>query len=345
MAVDIRLLLIGMGNLGRRFCDIIEAKNNTLQQRYGYRLLVVGAADSRGTAVDPAGLDLQQLSAIKMRGGSVADLPNVGHRGEPAIELIRRCPADILCEASPVNLSQGGEPGLSHIRLALEQGLHVVTPNKGPLVLAFQELHALAKQHQRQLRFDGTVAGGLPAIYLGQRDLRGAEIQRIEAVPNLATGFIMDLLAEGLSWEEARIRGRREGVLEDDASWDIDGWDAAAKLVIMVNALMDYPARLEDVCRQGIADITAKDVWEARREGKDIKVLALADRLADGSVSMQVQPIPLPAKHPLAGLGPKEMGVVYYTDIYGVITAKIEELTPVPSAATMLRDILDILEH
>ncbi len=342
MTQTVRILLIGLGNLGRRFCDLLVEKGPEVEARYGLRLLLVGAADSRGVAYDPAGLDPAQVAALKRAGATVADLPDAGRPGIPALDLVREAEADVLCEASPVNLRQRAEPGLSHVRAALARGLHVVTPNKGPLVLAYRELHDLAARHGVRLRFDGTVAGGLPALYIGQRDLRGGTVTRIEAVPNLCTGYVLDLLGEGLSWEEATARARAEGVLEADPSFDLEGWDAAAKLVILVNAVMGIPATLEAVDRRGIVGISGEEVRRAQREGQVVKLVATAERRPDGGADLRVAPVPLPGDHFLARLGRKQMGVVYHTDIYGTLMAAVDEPTPMPSAATMLRDLLDI---
>lgn len=337
----VRILLVGLGNLGRRFCDLLVEKGPHIEARYDLRLLLVGVADSRGVAYDSNGLDPARVSAIKQAGGTIADFPHAGRVGQ-AIELLAQGGADLLCEASPVNLRQGAEPGLSHVRTALERGMHVVTPNKGPLVVAYRELHALAARQGVQLRFDGTVAGGLPALYIGQRDLRGAVIRLIEAVPNLVTGYVLELLADGLTWEGALEQARAAGVLEADPSFDLDGWDAAAKLVILVNAVMDFPARLEDVDRTGITGLRGEDVLAARRDDQVYKLLATADRRADGGLALRVAPVPLPADHFLAHLGRKQMGIIYHTDIYGILMAAIEERTPLPSAATMLRDIIHV---
>ena len=342
MAQTIRILLVGLGNLGWRFCDLLVEKGPQVETHYGLRLLLVGAADSRGSAYDPDGLDPARISVIKQAGGTIAELPGVGRPGQAAVQLVAHGEADLLCEASPVNLDQGAEPGLTHVRTALERGLHVVTPNKGPLVLAYKELHDLAARQAVQLRFDGTVAGGLPALYVGQRDLRGAVVQRIEAVPNLVTGYILELLGDGLKWEKALERAHAEGVLEADPSLDLEGWDAAAKLVILVNAVMEIPARLEDVDRTGITGLGGADVREARAVGQVYKLLATAERRADGRADLRVVPTIMPSGHFLAGLGRKQMGVIYYTDIYGTIMIASEEPTPLPSAATMLRDIIDI---
>ena len=337
MVRTVRVLLVGLGNLGRRFCDLLVEKGTHVEARYGLRLLLVGAADSRGAAYSPLGLDPARISALKQTGCSVASLPHVGRRNQTGTELIASAEADLLCEASPVNLRQGAEPGLTHIRTALEHTLHVVTPNKGPLTLAYSELHALAARHGVQLRFDGTVAGGLPAISIGQRDLRGATITAIEAVPNLSTGYVLELLGDGLTWEEATAQARAEGVLEADPSLDLEGWDAAAKLVILANSVMSIPARLEDVERVGITGLSGEQVRAARQQGRTYKLVA---RGSDSG--LRVAPIPLPSDHFLARLGRKQMGVIYYTDIYGTLMTAIEEPTPLPSAATMLRDILDV---
>jgi homoserine dehydrogenase len=238
--------------------------------------------------------------------------------GWSALDLLSFAEADLLLEASPVNLEQGAEPGLSCIRTAMRRGMHVVTPNKGPMVLAYRELHDLAAEQGVELRFDGTVAGGLPVLYLAQRDLRGALVHHIEAVPNLVTGYVMDMLAEGTSWDDALASARQEGVLEADASWDLDGWDTAAKLLILVNALpdSDKPARLEDVARTGIMALDPVELRSARERGERYRLLARAERRPDGEYTLSVAPTPLPAEHPLGKLGRKQMGVLFSTDIW-----------------------------
>ncbi|MGC9395215.1 MAG: homoserine dehydrogenase [Anaerolineae bacterium] len=338
----IRYVLVGLGNLGRRFCEVIAEKEALLRERYGLELVLVGAADSRGVAYDANGLDPTQVAQIKQGGGSVGEYPGAGRAGWNALSLVEAAEADLLLEALPVYLDKGAEPGLSCMRAAMRKGMHVVAPDKGPLVVAYRELHELAKANGVQLRFDGTVAGGLPAINLGARDLRGAIVQCIEAVPNLVTGYVMDMLADGVAWDEALERARAEGVLEADPSWDLDGWDAAAKLVILTNAVLEYSATLDDVQRDGIAVVGAEALAAARQRGERYRLLARAERQPDGSYALSVTPTPLSPEHPLGRLGRKQMGVVYTTDIYGVITAIIDEPNPIPSAMTMLRDVLDI---
>lgn len=338
----IRLVVTGLGNLGRRFLEIILDKDVYLSKHYNLKLSVVGVADSRGVAYNPNGLDIAAIVQCKQAGSSVGTLPGVGRMDWDALSLVKEADADILLEAMPVNLKQGAEPALSCIRTALQKGLHVVTPNKGPLVVAYAELHELAKQNGVQLRFDGTVAGGLPAINLGSRDLRGAVVYRLEAVPNLVTGYVMDMLSQGLTWDEAKAKARQEGVLEADPSWDLEGWDAVAKLVILANSVLGIPAKMEDVTRTGITHMDVDELSSALERNYRYRLLARAELRDNGGYNLSVAPVPLSSEHPLGRLGQKQMGVVYHTDIYGTITAIIDEPNPVPSAATMLRDLLDI---
>lgn len=340
--IDVRLLLIGLGNLGRRFCEIVVERESLLAERYGLRLLLVGAADSRGAACDPAGLDMAAIARLKRGGGTIGDYPGVGRRKWEALGLVESCEADALLEASPVNLDRGAEPALSCIRMAMQKGMHVVTPNKGPLVVAFRALHELARRRGVSLRYDGTVAGGAPALNVGCRDLRGARVRMIEGVPNLTTGFVMDLLAEGVSWEQAAAMARDAGVLEGDGAWDLEGWDAAAKLVILANAVMGLDAHIEDVARAGVASVPVTELTAARARGERYRQLVRAEMRSDGGWTLSALPTPLSPDHPLGHLGSKQMGVVYTSDIYGEITLIIEEREPIPSAATMLRDLLDI---
>jgi homoserine dehydrogenase len=337
----VRLIVSGLGNIGARFIAILNAKQAHLRTKYGLVLQVVGAADSRGTVADAAGLDLSTIVQLKEQGQSVAAYPALGRPGHTALELVEQLDAEVLCEATPVNLEHG-EPGLSCIRAALGRCMHVVTANKGPLVLAYDELLAKASEQGVELRFCGTVAGGLPAINLGQRDLAGATIERVEALPNLTTSFILGQMTQGQSYEQALAAAQAQGCAEADPTLDVEGWDAAVKLVILANSVLGFSATLDEVSVQGITALTQADLEQANAKDQVIKLVASAVREAE-DYRLSVAPTALPRTHPLAKLSGQQMGVVYYTDIYGVIEAAITETEPTPSAATLLRDILGIL--
>jgi homoserine dehydrogenase len=338
-------LLMGLGNVGRRFLELVDLKRDLLKLELELELVLVGAADTSGAAICANGLDPRKVVQLKTKGQGVAEYPDWGRPGLSALEMIQAadaiCDCGLLLEASPANLTDG-QPGLGCIEEALGRGMHVVTANKAPLVLAFPHLMGLARACGVQLRFDATVAGGLPAVNLGQRDLAVAHIQRMEGVLNLTTNYILTRMADdGLSYDEALADAQAAGHAETDPSLDVEGWDAANKLVILAHSALGYPATLDDVSVEGILGVTAKMLSQSAAEEKRIKLVAVAEEEGDG-YRLSVQPTWLDAKHALAQLGPKQMGIVYHTDISGVISAAIVEETPVPTASAMLRDVVDI---
>ena len=339
---SIHIVVVGLGNIGRRFLSILDRKAHHLLKHYGLTFRLVGAADSRGAAFDPEGLNIATVVDLKQEKRTVAEYPARGRPGMTSLELLQHVQADALCEATPVNLEHG-EPGLSCMQTAMNLEMHVVTANKGPLVLAYHELMALAREKGVQLRFCGTVAGGLPAINLGQRDLAGATIYRLEALPNLTTSFILDKIAHGMTYDQALAAAQAQGCAEADPSLDVEGWDAASKLVILANSVLNVRATLKDVQVQGITDVTLADLEQAKAKGQVIKLVASAVQQDEG-YALTVAPTSLPADHPLAQLSGQQMGIVYYTDVFGTISATILEEEPIPSAATMLRDLLSIVQ-
>jgi homoserine dehydrogenase len=337
----VRFLLIGAGNVGRRFLELVQSKGVTLRERLGLELVLVGVADSSGVARNREGLSIPEIVALKRDGRGVAEHPKWGVRAGTALEMMRAQGADLLLEASPANMVDG-QPALGCIEEALAGGMHVVTANKAPLVLAFPRLAELAWDNGVQLRYDATVTGGLPAVNIGQRDLAAADIYRLEGVLNLTTNYILTRMAQdGLSYEEALAHAQAAGHAETDPTLDVEGWDAANKLVILANSVLGFPATLDDVEVMGITRIGGDALSAAATRGQRIKLVATAE--ADGDrYLLSVRPTYLPVGHPLAQLGPKQMGIVYHTDISGSISAAIVEETPVPTASAVLRDVVEI---
>lgn len=341
MAEQIRFVLIGLGNIGRNLLDILVHRQKQIEADFGLKFVLVGAADSSGAAVNPAGLDMARVRDLKLGGEGIADYPDFGRAGMVALEVLEAVRAEVLVDASPTNL-RTGEPGLSAVRFALNAGMDVVMADKGPLVLAYDELISLARQMEVEVCFSGTVAGGLPTVNLGVRDMAGSGILRVEGIFNGTTNYILTRMEqEQISYEEALAGAQKAGIAEADPTLDVDGWDAANKLVIIANSALKRPTKLSDVTVEGIRGITLQDLQQARREGKVIKPLAIAVQQGD-DYQLSVRPVALDANHPLAVTGKWDMGVVYYSDYMGVISAIIEEKGPVPTSAAVLRDMINI---
>jgi homoserine dehydrogenase len=308
-----RFVLVGAGNIGRGLLQILSQKAETLRQRQGWNIIPVAVVDSSGAAIHEEGLDIAQVLKLKQSGQGVAEYPKCGRQGLTALQTLDEAQADLLVELSPTNL-QHGEPGLSAIVWALEHGMDVVTANKGPLVLDYARLTRLAAARKKALLFSGAVAGGLPTINIGRRDLVAARILRVEGIFNTTTNYILMRMDEGgLSFDEALAEAQRAGVAEADPTLDIDGWDATNKLIIVANSVLGMPA-----------------------------TLATAEPAGD-SYRLSVQPTELPLEHPMARLTKWQMGVVYTTDINGIIIAIIEEEGTLATAGAVLRDVVNAL--
>jgi homoserine dehydrogenase len=345
----VRLVVSGLGNVGRNVLMLIDSQAALLHERYGLTLQVVGVVDSGGALVDANGLDVAQIVAHKRLKQSVVSLPG-GQAGVAGPEIARTIAADVLLEATPVNLTTG-QPGLETCLIALRRGISLVLANKGPLALAYQELAMLSDMGDGKdrgnprdwpaLRFSACVGGSLPTINIGRRDLAGARILRVEAVLNGTTQGILRAMEQGTSYDDALAEMQRRGLAETDPTLDVEGWDAANKLTIVANAVLRRPTTLKEIAVQGITDLTAESLREQLEQGQRVVLLCLAEQ-AGNDYHLSVRPTALPLYHPLARMTDDEMGLVYYTDIAGVQTATTMERDPIPTAAAMLRDVIDI---
>jgi homoserine dehydrogenase len=340
-----RFILTGLGNIGRTFLEILLSRGDTLSARYGFELRCVGVSDSSGAAYDPGGLDMGAVAALKRGGGRVSALPQY-QPDLSSIAMATQVEAEFLLEATPTNL-QDAQPGLDIVRGALRSGKHAVLASKGPLVLAYGELAALSDlagpAGSPALRFSGAVGGALPTINIGRRDLAGAVIRRAELIVNGTTQVILEEMAAGKSFEQALAAAQAQGIVEPDPSLDVDGWDAASKLVIFANAVLGSPTSLADLSVAGIRGVSADALRAAWGAGGRISVVGLAERQDDGGYALSVAPAALGPEHPLARLSKGEMGAVFYSDIVGRTTVASLEDGPMGSTQAMLRDVIEIM--
>ncbi len=331
--------LIGLGNVNRNFLRILEMKHATLAQRYDLTFRIVAVADSSGVAVNAGGFDPEATRRFKEAGGRVCALPGFAAGQSPA-DVLATLRCDLVMEASPVNLTTG-EPGLSATRMALRRGIAVVLANKAPLVLAYRELHDLATTTGAGLRFSATVCGALPVINICQRDLIAADVTRLRGIFNATTNFILAEMATGRSYADALREAQGRGIAEADPSLDVEGWDTANKLVIIANSVLGINATLADVAVTGITRVTVAELAQAAARGATIKLLATAEKQATG-YALTVKPTAIEAGSFLGQCSGWEMGIEIESDLYGHMFHKIWEREPLPTAAAMLRDAVNL---
>ena len=257
----IRCVILGYGFLGRRL-----AKELALNGVEGVKL--VGIASSKGHIYREKGFKPGELPEDITRASDF--------REGSSLELVDGRLADLLVELTPTNI-RDGEPGLSHIRRALEEGMDVVTANKGPMALAYEELTGLAEERGVMLLYEATVGGGIPLISLQKRCLMADELLEIKGILNGTTNYILSRMHfEGMTFDLALREAQMLGIAERDPSLDINGIDTALKIVILANSLMNARRKLSDVKVKGIRKVTSEAVAAAKESGMAIKLIGTA---------------------------------------------------------------------
>ena len=220
-------------------------------------------------------------------------------RGWDALDTIAKVDADALIELSYTDLKTG-EPAITHLRAALERGLHVVTTNKGPIALRYPELKAIADRHGVEIGAEGTVMSGTPSLRFGQELLAAAGITRIQGIVNGTTNYILTQMENGMDYAAALAGAQAKGYAEADPTGDVEGFDAAGKVVILANLLMGASLDMAAVDRTGITALTPQDIASAQAAGERWKLIGRVESEA-GKVDRVGPPHP-PAPRPPAGL-------------------------------------------
>jgi homoserine dehydrogenase len=304
------LVLVGFGNVGRRFVRLARDKAEALERDHGVSFRVCGIATARhGSLFDEAGVDA--IAAANTVEGD-------GRLGESGTvpDLIGRATAlgqPVLVETTPLNV-HSGEPAIGHIRAAFAAGLPVVTANKGPVAIAWDRLDRQARDRGVSFLFEGAVMDGVPIFNLVRETMPGVRIHGFRGVLNSTTNHILTMMEEGGEFGPALDEMQRAGIAEADPSLDVDGWDAAAKTAALANVLMGAGLTPEKVDRTGIRDIRGACVRAAVARGARIRLVAsMHNGLA------RVHPDELQATDPLAQLRGMQNAIVFQTDVLGEI--------------------------
>ncbi len=332
--------IVGFGTVGQGIARLLATKQSQLQINHGFSFRVVGIADPvKGMVYNPNGIPLQRALDTVLQGQRLEEA-NLGEPGWDSLKLIHQGNLDILLEITPTNLKTG-EPGITHLREALSQGIHVATTNKGPIALAYAELRDLAEAHGAELRFEGTVLSGTPVFNLWRYGLACANIQEIQGILNGTTNYILTRMAEGLDYEAALQEAQQKGYAETDPTADVEGYDALAKAVILANVILGGQLKPEEVPTQGITGIHPADVQEALKNGQKWKLLVRVWR-EGGKVQARVAPQRVDAHHPLYGIDGVTNALTFYSDTLGTTTIVGPGAGSLETGHALLMDLLDI---
>jgi homoserine dehydrogenase len=317
MSDVIGISLLGAGNVGS---GVIEALAQGRDRHAGHvgRPLALRRVLVRDPARARAGVDAKQVTT---------DLDAVLADDETRIV---------------VELMGGEQPAFDYISRALAAGRHVVTANKEVMAKRGAELLATAAEHHVRLLYEASVGGGIPIISPLSRDLLANDITSVTAIINGTTNYMLTAMTEqGADYADVLREAQRLGYAEPDPTADVEGIDAAYKLAILCGLAFHVQVVPEDVTRQGITKLTARDFLYARELGYTIKLLATG-RLVDDELEATVQPTLVASGEPLA----KVDGVLNAIQIEGDLVGRVVFEGPgagrLPTASAVLADVLDV---
>jgi homoserine dehydrogenase len=330
-------VLAGFGHVGKAFFELIQEKDEYLRKHYGLDLRLIAVLKSDGGFISNSGITHKNVPDRPGQNISYSPLWRPGHT---VGSILKTAKPGVFVECTPSNI-QTGEPGLGHIRAALKEAWHVVTANKGPLVIDFKGLRDLARRNHLVLKYSAAAAAALPTLDVGLYSLAGAEIQAIEGILNGTTNYILTRMGEGVAYEGALRETQDKGIAEHNPALDVEGWDTAVKLLLIANSVLGLDLTLQDIKVEGITKIPPELLARAKQEGKGLKLIGSMTR-AGGRWKAEVSPAAIDRSHPLFGVSGTNKGVTFLTDTMGSITVTGGKSDPRGAAAALLKDIIHI---
>ncbi len=334
-----RIALLGFGNVGQAFARLLLRKGDILAHDYDITVSITGIATAHhGAVIQPQGIDIEQALKAIASGDRLDQLTALPTTEDP-YDFIRRCGADVLFENTPINYADG-QPAVSYLRLALEEGMHAITANKGPVVHAYQELTSLAQGKGLKFFFESAVMDGAPIFSLFRQTLPAVSLKGFTGILNSTTNLILTRMEAGDSFDAAIAYAQSIGIAETDPSGDIDGWDAAVKVAALVTVLVGLPLKPDQVDRTGIRQISSDDIHRASSQGKRWKLVCSA-RCEGQQVSARVAPQLVGSDSPLFGVNGTSSIVTFETDVLPQLSIIEGNPGPETTAYGLLADFIN----
>ena len=283
-------------------------------------------------------------TGLRLRKALVRDISKPRSQSVPP-HLLTTDPEDILGDPEiqlVVEVMGGESPAAAYIRRAVSEGKHVVTANKEVMAKHGPELISLAADKKVNLLFEAAVGGGIPIVGPLTKDLLANEISSIHAIINGTTNYVLTRMAgEGISFSEALKEAQELGYAEADPTNDVEGTDAAYKLAVLATLAFHTRVHPDDVYREGISRLEAKDFLYARELGYAIKLLAIARGGGDG-VQVRVHPTLVPQDHMLAKVDGVFNAIEAEGDLIGRVLFHGRGAGREPTTSAVVGDVVEV---
>ncbi|MFN2463444.1 MAG: homoserine dehydrogenase [Candidatus Dormibacteria bacterium] len=309
--------LLGLGTVGSQVAERLERGSELVKRRTGVELELRHVLVQDGGKTRPYSPDAPLTTDY----ADVLDDPEV----RIVVEVI------------------GGEvPAHDYLRRAVLAGKHVITANKEVMAKHGPDLLELALEKGVDIYFEAAVGGGIPLISTFKIDLLANEINRIEAIINGTTNYILDGMSQGKTYQQALDEARELGYAEADPSSDVEGFDSVFKLTIMASIAFSSRFHPGQVYREGICDLDPRDFGFAHDMGYAIKLVA-EGRKREGQVELRVHPTLIPHAHLLSQVGGSNNAVVIDGDLVGSVLLYGQGAGGLPTASAVVGDLIDLV--
>lgn len=309
--------LIGLGTVGSQVADRMLSWGPQLSRRAGVELCLrrVLVRDVTKPRAVPIPTDLLTADAVEVL-------------EDPAIEVV-------------IEVAGGDEPMHAYLERAIQAGKHVITANKVVMAKHGPELLDQAAERNVDVYFEAAVGGGIPLISTFRVDLQANRIERVSAVINGTTNYVLGRMASGSTRQDAVREAQEAGYAEADPTDDVGGYDATYKLAILASIAYEIKVRPADVYREGIEGVEPVDFRYARELGYAIKLVAHSQRHT-GRVEARVHPALVPLEHPLARVEGAENAVFVEGDLVGQVLLVGQGAGGRPTASAVVGDLIDL---
>lgn len=341
MVKDIKIAILGFGNVGKAFVKLLLQKHEEIIEKYNCNVKVVAiSTNSKGCLVNENGIDLNR---------ALTDVEKLNHFDKNSndyivtnsMEIAKTVHYDILFELTPLKIFSG-QPAIDHISTALKRKKHAVSANKGPIAWAYNALKELAEKNDVLFYYETTVMDGTPVFNLVDETLKMCKVTEVKGILNSTTNFVLEELANGKKYDDVIAEGKRRGFVEEDPSMDIEGWDAAAKTAALLNVLMKANITPNDVDRKGIEDITYEQIKEAEQNGKVIKLICYGG-IENGKVVARVKPEEVDKGSLLSTITGTTSVVSITTDLMGTVSVVEHEPEIEQTAYGVFSDLIRVI--
>ncbi|MCK9523716.1 MAG: homoserine dehydrogenase [Proteobacteria bacterium] len=312
--------VIGYGTIGTGVVRILQKDAALLEKRAGRPIVLKTVAELHPTPRE--GIDASRFALT-----------------DDALSVCRDPDIHIVVE-----VIGGVQPARQFIEEALRNGKHVITANKELMAKHGRELLALAHEHNVNLGFEASVGGGIPIIHALTSSLAGNRFARIYGILNGTTNYILTRMHnDGVDFGAVLKEAQDLGYAEADPSSDVDGHDIAYKLCLLAAIAFDTFFDINEIFREGIRSITARDIAVAKEFGYVIKILAVGVQRGDNDVELRVHPVMIPTRHPLASVNDAFNAVFVEGENVGESMFYGRGAGELPTASAIMGDMVEIV--